>query len=261
MKPLRTCLVGLGVLALAAALLLWFLPARWALPWLAPRLHGLQLQQVQGSLWDGRAGAVVAADGRVLGQLQGQLSRRSLLGQSPLQLRFAGAQLSFSGKLRRLADARIAVDDVDARVQLAALDVYTRSPLGQPRGELQLAIAHALLQGGWPVQLQAHALWTEAAVRTLDGNLALGTLQGQAQATSGVIHAQWRDDGHGPLQVAGDLYLSPLGWRLDATLRARQTDPAMRHWLATLGAVAADGSVHVRRSGGLAGGTPASPTH
>ncbi|KZC16756.1 general secretion pathway protein GspN [Rhodanobacter sp. FW510-R12] len=261
MKPLRTCLVGLGVLAPAAALLLWFLPARWALPWIEPRLHGLQLQQVQGSLWDGRAGAVMAADGRRLGQLQWRLSRRSLLGQPQGQLRFEGAQLWFSGGVRRLADARLAIDDLDARVQLAALDAYTRSPLGQPRGELQLAIAHALLQGGWPVQLQAWARWPEAVVRTRDGNLALGALQGQAQATSGVIRVQLQDDGHGPLQAAGELQLSPLGWRLDATLRARQTDPTLRRWLAALGPVAADGSVHVRRGGGLAGSVPASPTN
>ncbi|MHB1058652.1 MAG: type II secretion system protein N [Rhodanobacter sp.] len=251
MKLLRKCLTALGALVLAAAVLLWFLPARWAMPWIGPQLHGLHLQQVQGSVWNGRAGAVTAADGRVLGQLQWQLSRRALLGQLRLQLRFEGPQLVFSGSARRLADARIEIGAVDARVQLAALDPYVASPLGQPRGELQLTIGHALLQGGWPMQLQAQAQWPDALMHAHNGDVALGTLQADAQAEGGVVRVRLRDDGRGPLQADGDLQLSPLGWRLDATLRPRQTDPALRHWLAGLAAPAADGSVHVRRSGGL----------
>ncbi|MBQ4854513.1 type II secretion system protein N [Rhodanobacter sp. B2A1Ga4] len=261
MKSLRKSLLGLGVLVLAATVLLWFLPARWALPWLAPRLHGLQLQQLQGSVWDGRAGAVVAADGQVLGRLQWQLSRRALLGQPRLQLQFEGPQLAFSGAVRRLPDGRIEVDGMSAHAQLAALDRYASSPLGQPRGELQLTIDHALLQGGWPLQLQAQARWPQALMRTRAGDVALGTLLAQASATGGVVQAQLHDDGHGPLHADGKLQLSPLGWRLDATLRARQTDPALRRWLATLGPPAADGSVHVERRGGLAGSAPAPSTN
>jgi general secretion pathway protein N len=258
LKLLRKCLIALGALVLAAALLLWFLPARWALPWIEPQLHGLHLQQVQGSVWDGRAGAVVAADGQTLGQLHWKLSRRALLGRLQLRLRFEGERLAFFGSARRLADARIEIDGVDAHAQLAVLDSYVASPLGQPRGELQLTIGHAVLQGGWPLQLQAQAQWPDALMHTRAGDVALGTLQAHAQAQGGVVQVQLRDDGHGPLHVAGELQLSPLGWRLDATLRPRQTDPLLRHWLAGLGTPAADGSVHVRRSGGL---VPASSTH
>lgn len=258
MKLLRKCLLGLGVLVLAAAVLLWFLPARWALPWIEPQLHGLRLQQVQGSVWDGRAAEVEAADGQPLGQLQWQLSHRALLGQVRLALRFAGPQLAFSGGVQRLADARVGIDYVDARAQLAALDAYVASPLGQPRGELQLTIEHAVLQGGWPLQLRAHAQWPAAVMHTRHGDVALGALQARMQAQDGVVRAQLSDDGHGPLRVDGELQLTPLGWRLDATLQARQTDPALRRWLASVGTPAADGSVHVRRHGGLA---PPSPTH
>lgn len=260
LKSLRTYLIGLGIL-LAAATLLWFLPVRWALPWLTPRLHGLQLQHVQGSVWDGRAGMVVAPDGQLLGRLQWQLSRRALLGQPRLQLQFDGPQLVFSGSIRRLADGRIEARGANMRVQLAALDRYTASPLGQPRGELQLAIEHALLQGGWPLQLAAQARWPQAVMHTRDGDVALGTLLIQASAHGGVIQAQLHDDGHGPLHADGRLQLSPLGWRLDATLRARQTDPTLRRWLARLGPPAADGSVRIERRGGLAGSAPAPSTN
>lgn len=261
MKSLRTYLAGLGVLLLAAATLLWFLPARWVLPWVAPRLPGLQLQQVRGSVWDGRAGAVVAVDGHALGRLQWQLSRRALLGQPRLQLQFAGPQLALSGAARRLPDGRVEAHGISLRVQWAALDRYVATPLGQPRGELQLTVDHALLQGGWPMQLAAQARWPQAVMRTRDSDVALGTLLAQASAQGGVIDAQLRDDGRGPLHADGKLQLSPLGWRLDATLRARQTDPALRHWLARLGPPAADGSVRIERRGGLAAGAPAPSTN
>jgi general secretion pathway protein N len=261
LKSLRKSLLGLGVLVLAAATLLCFLPARWALPWLTPRLHGLQLQQVRGSVWDGQAGAVVAADGQVLGTLAWQLSRRALFGQPRLQLQFEGPQLVFSGAAGRLPDGRIEAREVSLRVPWAVLDRYAASPLGQPRGELQLTIERAVLQGGWPLELTAQAQWPQAVMHTREGDVALGTLLAQAGAPGGVVQAQLHDDGHGPLHAEGKLQLSPLGWRLDATLRARQTDPALRRWLARLGPPAPDGSVHIERRGGLAGSASAPSTN
>ena len=119
-----------------------------------------------------------------------------------------------------------------------------------------MTASHVLLQGGWPLQLQAQGQWLHADMHTRDGEVALGAMQLQARAEGGVIQAKWRDDGHGPLQATGELQLSPLGWRLDASLRTRQTDPALQHWLARFGPVSADGSVHIQQNGGLAGSPP-----
>ncbi|GAB2557592.1 hypothetical protein GCM10027065_30800 [Rhodanobacter koreensis] len=241
---------------LVAALLLWFLPVRWVLPWIEPQLHGLRLQQLQGSLWDGRAGQVLAADGRPLGRLQWKLSRWALLGQAQARLDFQGPQLDFSGEMQRLPEQRVEWRGVNLHAVLATWPAHVNLPLGQPRGELQLTVEHAILQGGWPLQLQAQMQWQHAVMHTRNGNVALGDLRGQAQAQNGVIQAQWHDDEQGPLQVEGQLQLSPLGWRLDATLRARQTDPVLRHWLAGLGQPDADGKIHIQHSGGLAGTLP-----
>jgi general secretion pathway protein N len=256
LKYLRKCLIGLGVLVLAAALLLWFLPVRWVLPWIGPQLHGLRLQQVQGLLWDGQAEQVVTTAGRPLGQLQWKLSRSALFGQVQTQLNLHGSLLDFSGEMRALPDHRVEWHGVNMRAELAALLPPMNLPLGQPRGELQLTVEHALLQGGWPLQLQAQAVWKDAIIHTRNGDVALGDLHGQAQAQEGVVQAQWHDDGRGPLQVEGQLQLSPLGWRLDATLHARHTDPALHHWLAGLGRPDAKGDLHIQRSGGLAGALP-----
>ena len=253
---LRKSLAGLGVLILIVGLLVWFLPASWALPWIEPQLHGLRLQQVQGQLWDGRAGQVLNAQGNPVGQLQWRLSRRALLGQVQLQLDFQGPHLMFSGAMQRLPDNQVQWRDVSMRGELAALLPRVALPQGQPLGELQIVADQALLQGGWPLQMDGRAQWLHAVMRTRSGDVSLGDLQWQAQAQGGVIEVQLHDEGRGPLQADGQLQMSPLGWQLDAKLRARQTDPALRHWLAGLGQPDADGGVHIQRSGGLGGSLP-----
>ncbi len=258
MKTLQKCLVALGLLVLVALMLVWFLPARLALLWIAPQLHGVRLQQVGGLLWDGHADQVTTSDGQVLGKLSWQLSRSALLGKAQLQLDFAGPQLNFSGAMRKLPQGRVEWRDVHARMDLSVLDAYVaKLPQGRPRGELQLSVEHALLQAGWPLELQANTQWTQASIKTRGSDIALGALQLQAQAQNGVISAQLHDDGHGPLQADGQLQLSPLGWRLEATLLARQTDAALRHWLAQFGRPDSYGTLHIRRSGGMAMGLPA----
>ncbi len=256
MKYLRNALVILALLAALAVLLLWFLPARWVMPWIEPQLHGLRLQQVHGSAWNGEAGEVTAVGGQSLGQLHWQVSRRALLGDLRVHVAFDGPHLTFSGVLRRLPDGRIEADDARLRADLVALDVYSEPLLGRPLGELQLTAQYVLLQGGWPLQGQVRGRWQDAAMRTEEGDLALGDMQFEAQAQAGVIHAQWHDLGTGPLLAQGQLQLSPLGWRLDTRLRARQTDPALQRWLAGLGPVSNDGSVHIQQKGGLANAPP-----
>jgi len=256
LKTLRNALIGVALLGVCAAVLLWFLPARWVTPWIEPQLHGLRLQQVHGSLWNGQADAIGALDGKRLGHLQWRLSRRALLGQLHLQLEFGGPGLTVSGTTQRLPDGRIEARDLSVHARLAALDQRIATPWGNPAGELQVTASRVVLQGGWPLELQAQGQWRDASMHTGDGDVALGELQLQAQAEGGVIRAQWHDDGRGPLLATGELQLSPLGWRLDASLRARQTDPALQHWLARLGPVSEDGSVHIQQSGGLAGSPP-----
>jgi general secretion pathway protein N len=254
---LKKGLLALGLLLLFALVLLWFLPARLALLWIAPQLHGVRLQQVDGLLWEGHSDQVTTSDGQLLGKLNWRLSRAALLGKTQLQLDFTGSELDFSGAMRKLPQGQIEWRDVHARMDLSLLDVYAaKLPQGQPAGELQLSVEHALLQAGWPLELQAKTQWSNASIKTRGSDIVLGALQLQAQAQNGVISAQLHDDGHGPLRADGQLQLSPLGWRLDATLLPQQTDAALRHWLAQFGQPDASGALHIQRSGGMAMGLP-----
>lgn len=253
MKILKKILLAVAVLLLAVAALLWWLPARWAMPLLQPSLHGLRLQQVGGTLWEGHADQVVSPAGRVLGRVQWQLSRTALFGQTDLQLDFAGPQFGMDGHIRKLPAGQVDVADLQAHAELSALiDPRMRLPLGQPRGEIVLNARHALLQSGWPLELQADWQWRQAAVHMKNDDVALGDLHGTLAAQGGVIHAQWQDDGQGPLRTTGDLEFSLLGWRLEAELQPRRADPALQRWIAALGKPGAGGALHIARSGGMA---------
>jgi general secretion pathway protein N len=252
LKLLRTWLTGLGFCIVAGAALTWFLPARWAMPWIAPRLHGLQLQHVHGTIWDGRAEQIAARGEPLPGRLHWQLSRRLLFGQLHIEVQFEGPAIVMSGSAWQLPDGQLEARHVSVRADLDKLGGALVTPWGQPRGRLQVTVDDVRLQAGWPMQLDASARWSDAHLATRSGAVALGSLRAQARGRDGLIQAQLRDEGSGPLSAVAQLQLSPLGWQLDATLRARHTDPALRHWLASLGRPAADGAVHLRHRGGLA---------
>ena len=69
MKWFRRIGLVVVLLAFAAGLFYWFMPAGVATSLLARRAHGFVLDDVSGTVWDGRAGKVTTIDGRELGAL------------------------------------------------------------------------------------------------------------------------------------------------------------------------------------------------
>lgn len=264
MRRLKTpgkILSAVAVLLLGAAALLWWLPARWAMPWLRGALHGLVLQQVSGTLWDGSAAQLRTPHGLTLGALHWRLSRGALLGRMALQLDIDGPQLALHGQLRKHADGSVEWTGVRLHVDGALLaGSHPHLPLGQLQGAFDLADGHAVLRGGWPSQLQASWQWRQAALASRAGVVTLGDLHGELAAPAGVIRTAWQDDGRGPLRTSGELLLSPLGWRMDATAQARADDAVLHRWLLSLGKPDAAGIVHIQRRGGLAAAFPSEKT-
>lgn len=243
---------GIGCAVLCVGILAWNFPARLALPWIAPRLPGLALHDVHGSVWDGRAGQVVTRSGRTLGSAQWRVSRRVLLQPEPITLRVDGAAFAFSGTVRFAGDGRSTWSDVRLRTDAALWPALAAALPGAPRGEWRLTAPRATLHNGWPVTLDLHGEWRDAALHVHGRWLALGTLAWDADARGGVVHVRIHDVPGGPLRVHGDALVGPLGWRLDARLQARPVADALRSWLATLGPLGADGSLRLARRGGLA---------
>nr|WP_199044599.1 type II secretion system protein N [Dyella sp. ASV24] len=253
MKVWRIAFMGLVALLLAVFLLLWFLPARWAMPWLENRLSGAQLQEVSGLLWDGKAGKVLSPKGENLGELQWRLSRVALLGDNRLHVELHGPRVDFAGNMTGKQTTEATWTDVQMRVDL---DVFGAGPMvlgGLPRGTLRATAAHIQLRGGWPGSLNAQVQWQAAVLRTVAlGELPLGDLRADLQAVNGVIEGHVQDDGNGPLRVDGRLQLSPLARRFTAVTAPRGQHPGLQRWLAAFGTTDADGVTHINYSGGLA---------
>ena len=247
MKILRIVLAGVAVLAL----LVWFMPARWAVAALGPRLHGMRLERVEGLVWQGRAGRVLSADGMDVGRVQWTLSRRALLGDVRLQLALQKPGMTFSGKLHRLSATEVEWSDARLQADAASLDGMPWLRGNSLHGRLNVHIVEARLQGVWPMRLDATAQWQDASVDEKGRRVVLGGFRLRAQGNGGVIQLDLGDDGHGPLQATGKASLSPLGWRYRLVLTPRTNDPALRQWLAGFGQLSPDGTLLRQGSGGL----------
>lgn len=253
MKVWRIALTGVAILLLAGFVLVWFLPARLAMPWLEARMSGVQLQGVSGLVWDGRAERVVTAKGENLGALQWQLSRFALLGDNRLHVELHGERVDFTGSMKGSKVTEATWTDVQTRIDL---DVLGNGPAllgGVPRGTLRLTGANIQLRGGWPWTLDTRVQWENAVLRIpRQEDLRLGSLHADLRAVNGVIEGHLQDDGDGPLRVDGRLQLSPLGRRFIAVAAPRGNHPDIQRWLAAFGTTDADGVTHINYSGGLA---------
>lgn len=256
MKRSRVAWLTAAILLLLVALLVLLLPARWAVPFVQSRLHGLRLEGVHGLVWNGGARELLGLDGRSLGQMQWRLSRALLWGRLDLQLDFSGRGLTASGHLERDGEGRPVWTDVSLRADLAAWAARLDSSLGTPRGTLSMQLQRAVLQANWPVELDGRVRWRDASMRTRAQTVVLGDFGMDLRGSNGVLTGQLRDQNNGPLRAQGQWQASPLGWRLDLLLQPRTTDPALRHWLARLGRPDADGTLELHRRGGLAAATP-----
>ena len=141
----KKLLLGLAVVLLALALLVWFMPARWLAPLVETRLGGAQLREVSGSVWQGRVGRAALADGTLLGRLDWTLSRRALLGRVRLHATIDGPALRGHGDLARDGDdARW--NNVHLQLTLDALSRPPATPWGVPRGALALDLTQLQLR-------------------------------------------------------------------------------------------------------------------
>jgi general secretion pathway protein N len=158
LKRLRALAVVLVLVVWAIVGLGWFLPARWVQPQLEARLHGLRLEGVSGSIWDGHADQVLAVDGHSVGSLNWQLSRLAVFGHTEIHIDLAGKVWAFRGQMERLSDTTTQWRDVHVRFDLTAIGLHATA-WGQPQGVLEADITSALIQAQWPLSLSALGRW------------------------------------------------------------------------------------------------------
>ncbi len=248
---MKRWLAILAIVLLLLGVLVWFIPASWALPLLQSRLRGVRFEGLSGSLWEGRAEQVSIGNGPPLGSLTWTLSRRALLGDVRMGVYLHQPQLQLTAQVHRNGPSQMDVRDATLHMDMAMLGTQP-STHGEPQGQLDLQVPQAQLQGIWPMQLDATGNWSQASVRTAQGDVPLGTLMLTVNGESGAIRGTLNDDGSSAVQTSGRLSLSPLGWDLQFRLVPRNGDPAVMGWLRSLGTPAADGTLELRYRGGLA---------
>ena len=257
---MRTTLKLLLLLLLIyGASLLLLLPAThsYALlrPQLPPAAAPLQVGDLSGTLWQGRAGAVwwqqrpYGAAGWQLwlpGLLQGELQINLQLQPEPTAI--------LNGRLHLTAAQNYYLSAIEG--DIAAEWLRQQLPLPLPvtaGGRLELALAQ--LQPAPQLAANGVVWWRDAHLQAsapLPLDLKLGDLSiTLSPLPDGGVLGELGDGG-GPLQLRGRVTLQESGhYRIDALLGSRGNDAALAQSLALLGRANSDGQIPISLNGRL----------
>lgn len=252
MKLLRNLIVFVLLLLLLAGIALALMPARYATDLLGGRLGPVELGEVSGTLWRGQAAPARMA-GEDIGTLSWTLSPWALFGaRIDADLRLEGDVWRGNGAVSVRRDRSVRVRDLHLDFPAQRLQPALDIPALVLRGEVQVEIAEAELQGGFPTAVRGSATWKNAAVA------------GSAEASFGDIGTQFASDGAGglqgtvqdgggPLQAEGKYQISLAGYSADIALRARDGNPQVTEALQYIGQPQPDGGTRLEVRGQLLG--------
>lgn len=241
----------LFALLVFCVLLLVFIPARFALEHVVDPALGLTFSGVSGTVWNGHAGEVML-HGKPMGQVDWNLSPTALLkGRKHANLRMFGGEYRGTATVETGGGA-IRVTDADVFFPVSILSGMLDVPRLQFLGDVNLKLDHLTLVDNVPTELLGEAVWNDAAVAGA-AQATLGTLKARFMREGAGIAGTLSDVGNGPLQLTGDFKATPLSYRGQAVLRARNDNPQVREALNHIGQPAGDGSVIYRVQGGMLG--------
>ncbi|MCG6116789.1 MAG: type II secretion system protein N [Aquimonas sp.] len=251
MKFLIRLVIFLLLLVLVLGVVALFLPASMAVGLMEGRMGALRLEQVGGTVWNGRAERVVLRD-RELGRLAWSIKPLALFSRRlDADLRLQGPELSADGFVSSTGPGNLVMRGMriglDAQRMQPALDV----PALQLRGRVELDLDTVEVRQFFPARIDGRAIWRDAAV-TGEADARLGELRAEfLTQPDGSIAGTVIDNG-GPLQVEdGRFSLGVRGYSAEATLRARDGDAAVQRALQHIGVLQEDGSSRFELQGRL----------
>ena len=248
---MKKLLLLLLVLAVIAVIVVVLLPARLVLEHAMPASAPVQLQEVSGTVWKGRAGRVIR-NGNDLGALGWKVHAGALLtGVLDTDFILDGQDYSGKGRLSRGRDGVIRLTDVDASFPASRLEPVLDVPALNLLGRVDVRLDTLQLQNNVPTALQGRATWRDAAVSGAD-QASFGTIVADFGPQAGGFGGTVKDEG-GPLEVKGEFKTTLLGYEARATLRPRDGNPQVTRALRHIGQPQEDGSVEFHVSGGLRG--------
>lgn len=213
------------------------------------------LKDVEGTLWDGRAGEAWLA-GQHVSSLSWDLSVLPLLwGTVEAEVSLRQDDGYFNGIIARSFGGDLSVAEVEARMELASLGVLKRTlPKGfEARLSLnleELEIEDHLITGATGIIALQDARISPTTGKGLDfGDLRMDLVT-EGDAIKGSL-----TDGGGPLQMDGLLSLGTGdgAWNFSAWVSARDSsDPMLKQGMSLLGRPGPDGRINITHQGKLA---------
>lgn len=239
-------LFGLVVLlAVVAIACFWRMPADVGYRYGARFLGPLALTGINGTIWDGHADGV-SLFGQDLGELDWHARKRPLIGRELVaDVRIKGSEIDLAGELTRHADGAVSAQSMRFSIPASRLEpLLDRADL-HLLGTISGTLEDATLMTASISNAKGTARWSGVGVNgEVEAHLS-DLLFEFASQPDGSVGGSVRDDGNGPIAIDGRFALRVPAVEGEATLRARDGDPATVELLSRLGQVQPDGSVHV----------------
>ena len=204
-----TLYYSLAAVLLYCLFLIISFPASQAWQWLAPTQGIVELQDIEGSMWQGRATQV-----RVAGVPVGEVNWRVMplqmfLGKLAINWRYRGQDGTGNGVLYVGPGGDLSLSETHATSRMSALRaLFPRMPV-LLAGDLRLTLATLKLEHGLPVALSGTADWLNG--RTVSPVASeIGTFHAVLTTRKQEIQARISDTS-GPLDMQGIVRLQQKG--------------------------------------------------
>lgn len=228
------------------------LPANLVLPHVLPKNAAVQLEDISGTVWQGRAGRVLR-QGQDLGQLGWRVHPKSLLsGVIDADLVLNGGAYTGNGRVMRSSEGGLRFVNTRLDFPASELNSALDIPALQMQGAVKLELDTLEIYNYVPVEMKGRATWSDAAVSGQE-QARLGTLKTEfGNLPEGGFGGTLSDEG-GPLALDGNFKLALTGYEVDARLSARDGNPQVQGVLRHIGQPQEDGSVHYLANGSFFG--------
>lgn len=243
-------LLALGLLALVLlAVLAWTAPAEVAYRHLRDRFGPIELSDVTGSVWNGRAGAV-SAFGRGLGAIEWTVAKAPLFARRvDADVKLGGAGIDAKARIETGRDV-VRIDDLSLVLPAELLGPALDIPSLVFEGRIALDVPEAEIADGFLRSARGSASWSDIGIRGAAVARLAGIRADFEPAADGAIVARIRDLG-GALAVDGTVSIKDGKFRSETRLALREPDPQLGEILKFIGERTPDGASILRVEGDL----------
>jgi hypothetical protein len=244
-------LVSAGLLVLFPILLIWQMPAGWALNQLTQKRVSVQTQDVTGSVWNGRINRLVWR-GIDLGKIDWRFNGLEQWSPPRGRWTFQGQNHDYrlGGHISISDGSRPELTAVTGSLPAAWVDLSSSLPFVFLAGRFEVDLAHLVLRDTLPVEADGAVLWTAAGLTGLV-NESLGDVAFSVETVDQIIRFRIQSLGRPDIRIDGHGQLSGNNYSADLLARVDPQRNDMYELLSQMGTLQADGSILFALSGQL----------